>query len=136
MADSQPVQFEKSRSDKKQKHTWGSSETLASGPGFQTVRLTVSPLQAISPQWHRHRDQQWVVARGTARAVMDGKEQTLGRGQALNIPRTVEHSVANMSSVDPLEIMEIQTGDYLGEDDVVVQNEISSGVETEINPID
>ncbi len=70
-------------------------------------------------RWHRHQDLQWVVARGTAKVLVDGKEQTLGRGQSVEIARTFEYRVENYSSVDPLEIIEVQTGEYIGEDDVV-----------------
>ena len=101
---------------------WGSSETMSSGPGFQVRRLTLKPLQSIPSQWHRHTDEQWVIARGTARVVLDGTEQMLGRGQSINLPRTVTHSAENMSSIDPLEIIEVQTGDYLGDDDVADAN--------------
>jgi mannose-1-phosphate guanylyltransferase/mannose-6-phosphate isomerase len=98
---------------------WGSYEVLASGPGFQLKRLTVKPLKRLYLQWHRHRDEHWVMARGTARVVVDGRERTLGRGQSMDVPRTVTHRVENISSIDPLEIIELQTGDYLGEDDIV-----------------
>ena len=70
-------------------------------------------------QWHRHRDEQWAVARGAARIVVGEVEQTLGRGQSMWVPRTVVHRIENISRIEPLEIIEVQTGDYLGEDDVV-----------------
>ncbi len=92
---------------------------LYSGPGFQVKRLTVKPLARLSLQWHRHRDELWAVARGTAKVLVDGVEHTLGRGQSMDVPRTVHHRIENISSVDPLEIVELQTGDYLGEDDIV-----------------
>ena len=92
---------------------------LSSGPGFQIARLTIKPLQQIASHWHRHRDEQWVVARGTAHVRVDGTEHTLGRGQAVEVPRTVEHYVENISSVDPVELIEVRTGDYLDADDVV-----------------
>lgn len=119
MPDVEQVQFTKARPKKKERQPWGSSEVLTSGPGFQTVRLTISPLKRLPTMWHRHRDEQWVIARGTAKVLVDSKEQTFGRGQTVNIPRTVEHSAENISSVDPLEIIEVQTGDYIGGDDVV-----------------
>ena len=103
----------------KEQRPWGSFEILASGPGFQAKRMTVKPLKRLSLQWHRHRDEHWVVARGTAKVVIDGIEHTLGRGQSMDVPRTVTHRIENISSIDPLEIIELQTGDYLGEDDIV-----------------
>ena len=120
--DVEPVEFAPLNSktpNQKEQRPWGSFEILTSGPGFQVKRLTVKPLKRLSLQWHRHRDEHWAVARGTAKVLLDGEEFTLGRGQAMNIPRTVTHRVENISSIDPLEIIELQTGDYLGEDDIV-----------------
>jgi mannose-6-phosphate isomerase-like protein (cupin superfamily) len=117
LPETEPVKFAAVKI--KESRPWGSFEVLANGPGFQVKRLTVKPLKRLSLQWHRHRDESWVVARGTAKVTVDGKEQTLGRGQAMNVPRTITHRIENISSVDPLEIIEVQTGDYLGEDDIV-----------------
>jgi len=98
---------------------WGSYTVLSRGVGFQVKRLTVQPQKRLSLQWHRHRDEAWIVARGSALITLDGKELSLGRGQTLIVPRTTQHRIANISSIDPLEIVEVQTGDYLGEDDIV-----------------
>jgi len=119
MTTGEPVEFATSASKKRENRPWGSYEVLTSGPGFQAKRLTVKPQKRLSLQWHRHRDEHWVVARGTARVEVDGKEHTLGRGQSMDVPRTITHRIENISSVDPLEIIELQTGDYLGEDDIV-----------------
>lgn len=114
-----PVKFTSATSKNKEERPWGSFEVLAGGPGFQVKRLTVKPLKRLSLQWHRHRDEHWVVARGTAKVHVGGKEFTLGRGQSMHVPRTITHRIENISSIDPLEIVEVQTGDYLGEDDIV-----------------
>jgi mannose-1-phosphate guanylyltransferase/mannose-6-phosphate isomerase len=98
---------------------WGWFETLASGSGYQVKRLTVKPGKRLSLQWHRHRDEQWAVARGTARVTIGNKTLNLGRGQVAVVPRTVEHRIENLSSLETLEIVEVQTGEYLGEDDIV-----------------
>ena len=120
MPEAEPVTFASSTTAKKKEtRPWGSFEVLTSGPGFQVKRLTVKPLKRLSLQWHRHRDESWVVARGTAKVTVDGQEQTLGRGQSMKVPRTITHRIENISSVDPLEIVEVQTGDYLDEDDIV-----------------
>ena len=120
MPESQEVKFQAApRAGEKVERPWGSYTVLSSGPGFQVKRLTVKAGQRLSLQWHRHRDEHWVVARGTARVTVDGKEQNLGRGQSKDVPRTILHRIANLSSIDPLEIIEVQTGDYLGEDDIV-----------------
>ncbi len=98
---------------------WGWFESLASGAGYQVKRLHMLPQRRISLQWHRHRDELWVVARGTARVTIGEKSFTLGRGQSVAVARTVHHRIQNISTVEPLEIVEVQTGDYLGEDDIV-----------------
>jgi mannose-6-phosphate isomerase-like protein (cupin superfamily) len=119
MPEAESISFTTASKKTREQRPWGSFEVLANGPGFQAKRLTVKPLMRLSLQWHRHRDEHWVVARGTAKVVVDGKEHTLGRGQAMNVPRTITHRIENISSVDPLEIIEVQTGDYLAEDDIV-----------------
>jgi mannose-1-phosphate guanylyltransferase/mannose-6-phosphate isomerase len=119
MPDAESISFASTNRKTREQRPWGSFEVLANGPGFQAKRLTVKPLMRLSLQWHRHRDEYWVVARGSAKVVVDGEERTLGRGQAMNVPRTVTHRIENISSVDPLEIIEVQTGDYLAEDDIV-----------------
>ena len=73
----------------------------------------------LSLQWHRHRDETWVVARGTAKVIIDDSEITLGRGESAFVERNCHHRIENISSVEPLEIIEVQSGDYLGEDDIV-----------------
>ncbi len=119
MAEAEPIGFDSTGLKKKERRPWGSIDVLANGPGFRTRRLTISPLKRLSLHWHRHRDEHWVVARGTARISVDGVERTLGTGQSIDVPRTVEHRAENISSIDPLEIVEVQTGDYLGDDDIV-----------------
>ena len=105
--------------NKKVKSPWGSYEILCSGHGFQVKRLTVNINSRLSLQWHRHRDETWVVARGTAKVIIDDSEITLGRGESAFVERNCHHRIENISSVEPLEIIEVQSGDYLGEDDIV-----------------
>ena len=103
----------------REERPWGSYEVLTRGPGFQVKRLTVKPESRLSYQWHRHRAETWTVARGIAQVTIDGEQQNLGPSQSIHVPRTAKHRIANPSSVEPLEIIEVQTGDYLGEDDIV-----------------
>ena len=105
--------------NKKEKRPWGSYEILSSGHGFQVKRLTVNINSRLSLQWHRHRDETWVIARGTAKVIIDKNELILGRGESAFVERNCHHRIENISSVEPLEIIEVQTGDYLGEDDIV-----------------
>ena len=114
-----PVTFDSATKKKRETRPWGSYEILTNGPGFQTKRLTVKAESRLSLQWHRHRDETWVVARGTAKVTVGDKQHTLGRGQSMFVERNVHHRIENISSVEPLEIIEIQTGDYLGDDDIV-----------------
>ena len=116
---SSEVKFEAATKKKRETRPWGSYEIMTSGPGFQTKRLTVTSEKRLSLQWHRHRDETWVVARGTARVTVGEEQHTLGRGESIFVARNVHHRIENISSVEPLEIIEIQTGDYLGEDDIV-----------------
>ena len=103
----------------REERPWGSYEVLTRGPGFQVKRLTVKPESRLSYQWHRHRAETWTVARGIAQVTIDGEQQNLGPSQSIHVPRTAKHRIANPSSIEPLEIIEVQTGDYLGEDDIV-----------------
>tara|TARA_B100000700_G_scaffold330714_1_gene458537 strand:+ start:4655 stop:5056 length:402 start_codon:yes stop_codon:yes gene_type:complete len=113
------IKFESTNKKKRVDRPWGSYEILTTGPGFQAKRLIVQPAKRLSLQWHRHRDETWVVARGTARVTVGVEELTLGRGQTMHVSRNIHHRIENISSVEPLEIIEVQTGDYLGEDDIV-----------------
>ena len=92
---------------------------LTRGPGFQVKRLSIKPESRLSYQWHRHRSETWTVARGIAKVTINGEDQMLGPSQSIHVPRTHKHRIENPSSVEPLEIIEVQTGDYLGEDDIV-----------------
>ena len=118
MTNQSEVTFEPSKK-KRESRPWGSYEILVSGPGFQIKRITVKAEFRLSLQWHRHRDETWVVARGTAKVIVGEEEHTLGRGQSMFVSRNTHHRIENISSVEPLEIIEVQTGDYLGEDDIV-----------------
>ena len=83
------IKFETTSKRKREARPWGWYEILTSGPGFQTKRLTVKTESRLSLQWHRHRDETWVVARGTARVTVGEKEHTLGRGQSMFVARNV-----------------------------------------------
>ncbi len=107
------------RTGQREDRPWGSFEVLTRGPGFQVKRLTVKPEQRLSYQWHRHRAETWTVARGIAQVTIEDEDEMLGPSESIHVPRTHKHRITNPSSVEPLEIIEVQTGDYLGEDDIV-----------------
>lgn len=96
---------------------WGVSERVATGAGFAIKRLRVAPGEALSRQRHGHRAEHWVVVRGRAEVEVDGVVSQLGPNASIDIPVGAVHRLANPGS-EPLEIVEVQTGAYLGEDDI------------------
>ena len=97
---------------------WGVFSVVDSGPGFQVKRLTVHPGGAMSLQWHKHRAERWVVVQGEATVTRGDDVFTLGEGGSVDIPVGTVHRIENQSN-GTLEIIEVQQGDYLGEDDIV-----------------
>lgn len=97
---------------------WGTFTVVDSGPGFQVKRLTVHPGAAMSLQWHRHRAERWVVVRGDATVTRGDDVFTLPEGGSVDIPVGTVHRIENQGS-GQLDIIEVQQGDYLGEDDIV-----------------
>ena len=97
---------------------WGSYESLVVGEQFQVKRLTVTPGQTLSLQLHHHRAEHWVVVSGQAEVTRGDEVLTLGPDESTYIPIGMKHRLANRG-VDPLEVIEVQSGSYLGEDDIV-----------------
>ena len=97
---------------------WGSYEGVDAGERFQVKRLIVKPGASLSLQMHHHRAEHWVVVKGTARVTRDDAEFTLTENQSTYIPLGTKHRLANPGTI-PLEIIEVQSGAYLGEDDIV-----------------
>ena len=96
---------------------WGYYETLDEGKGFQAKRLMVKPGAKISLQRHQRRAEHWVVVSGTARVTRDGEEILLKANQSTYIPLGAKHRLENPGT-EPLYVIEVQSGDYLGEDDI------------------
>ena len=96
---------------------WGYYERLDSGAGFQVKRLFVNPHNALSLQSHQHRAEHWIVVQGTATITRGDSSQELLANESTFIPRQTRHRLAN-NTPDPLEVIEVQSGDYLGEDDI------------------
>ena len=105
-------------SHRKVHRPWGSYEVLDEGAGFQIKRLIVEPGAASSLQKHQRRAEHWVVVRGTARVTVGEKRYELREDESTYVPRGSVHRLENAGE-SPLEIVEVQTGDYLGEDDIV-----------------
>jgi mannose-1-phosphate guanylyltransferase / mannose-6-phosphate isomerase len=97
---------------------WGSYDGVDQGDRFQVKRIVVNPGAALSLQMHYHRAEHWVVVRGTARVTRGEETFLLTENQSTYIPLGVKHRLANPGRV-PLEIIEVQSGAYLGEDDIV-----------------
>ena len=97
---------------------WGSYESVDSGPRFQVKRLTVKPGATLSLQMHHHRAEHWIVVSGTARVTRGDDVFMLSENESTYIPLGTRHRLENPGTI-PLEIIEVQSGSYLGEDDIV-----------------
>ncbi|MEK6749108.1 MAG: mannose-1-phosphate guanylyltransferase/mannose-6-phosphate isomerase [Pseudomonadota bacterium] len=97
---------------------WGAYEGIDLGNRFQVKRITVNPGASLSLQMHHHRAEHWIVVHGTARVTRGDEEFFLTENQSTYIPLGVVHRLANPGTI-PLEIIEVQSGAYLGEDDIV-----------------
>jgi mannose-1-phosphate guanylyltransferase/mannose-6-phosphate isomerase len=102
---------------------WGFFETLSIGPRFQVKLLHVKPGAKLSMQMHHHRSEHWVVVQGTAKVVVGDDEKLLRENESVYIFATQWHRLENPGKV-PLEIIEVQIGSYLGEDDIVRTDDI------------
>jgi mannose-1-phosphate guanylyltransferase/mannose-6-phosphate isomerase len=97
---------------------WGSYETIAEGHRFQAKRIIVKPGGRLSLQKHHHRAEHWVIVQGTARATRDDEQMLLTENESTYIPLGSVHRLENPGQLD-LVVIEIQSGAYLGEDDIV-----------------
>ena len=97
---------------------WGSYDTVDVGDRFQVKRLTVKPGATLSLQMHHHRAEHWIVVSGTARVTCDDKVFLLAENESTYIPIGARHRIENPGKV-PLHIVEVQSGTYFGEDDIV-----------------
>ena len=97
---------------------WGSYQTSDADDRFQVKRLVVNPGQILSLQMHHHRAEHWVVVKGTAEVTIDDNVQTLCENESCYIPIGSTHRLHNPGKI-PLFIIEVQSGSYLGEDDIV-----------------
>lgn len=97
---------------------WGSYDSIENGPRFQVKRLKVKPGAVLSLQLHHHRAEHWIVVSGTARITRGDEVFLLEENQSTYIPIGVQHRIENPGKI-PLHIIEVQSGSYLGEDDIV-----------------
>ncbi len=97
---------------------WGSYQSLAEGEGYQVKHIIVNPGAALSLQLHNRRAEHWTVIRGTGVVVCDQREFELRSNESTFIPLGAKHRLSNPGT-EPVELIEVQVGDYLGEDDIV-----------------
>jgi len=102
---------------------WGFFETLSLGPRFQVKLLHVNPGGKLSMQMHHHRSEHWVVVHGTAKVSIGGEEKLVRENESVYIVATQWHRLENPGKT-PLEMIEVQIGSYLGEDDIVRSDDI------------
>ena len=97
---------------------WGDYEGVAAGDRFQVKQITVKPGEKLSLQMHHHRAEHWVVVEGTALVTKGEETVLLTENQSTYIPIGVTHRLENPGEI-PLTLIEVQSGSYLGEDDIV-----------------
>jgi mannose-1-phosphate guanylyltransferase/mannose-6-phosphate isomerase len=102
---------------------WGSYESLITSERFQVKSIVVNPGQKLSLQKHHHRAEHWIVVNGTAEVTCEDKVFTLAEDESTYIPLGHKHRLANPGCI-PLELIEVQSGSYLGEDDIVRYEDI------------
>ncbi|WP_413813447.1 mannose-1-phosphate guanylyltransferase/mannose-6-phosphate isomerase [Devosia sp. Leaf420] len=97
---------------------WGGYSSILMGERFQVKKLFVKPGKKLSLQKHHHRSEHWIVVRGTAEVTVDGTVTMLSENQSIYLPLGCTHRLANPGKIE-LELIEVQTGSYLGEDDII-----------------
>lgn len=97
---------------------WGSYTILEDGPRYKIKRIAVNANEKLSLQMHYHRSEHWVVIKGTARVTVGDKEMLIHENESVYVPKSTMHRLENPGKVQ-LEIIEVQNGEYVGEDDIV-----------------
>lgn len=97
---------------------WGWYESLVMGARFQVKRIVVRPGASLSLQSHHHRAEHWIVVEGTAKVTIGGEQSLLSENQSIYVPLGARHRLENPGKL-PLTLIEVQTGSYLGEDDII-----------------
>ena len=104
---------------------WGHFETLVLADRFQVKRIVVKPGAALSLQSHHHRAEHWIVVEGTAKVTVDDDVRLVSENQSVYIPLGAVHRMENPGKVDMV-LIEVQTGSYLGEDDIIRYEDVYS----------
>ena len=97
---------------------WGEYTVLDTGERFRIKKITVNPKESLSLQMHHHRTEHWVVIKGMAKIRIGDKELFIHEGESTFVPKSTLHKLENPGKV-PLEIIEVQNGEYVEEDDII-----------------
>jgi len=97
---------------------WGTYQSVDNGDRYQVKRITVKSGERLSLQTHHHRSEHWIVVRGTARVTVNDLVKIVHENESIYIPIGAEHRLENPGKL-PLHLIEVQSGAYLGEDDIV-----------------
>lgn len=119
----QPEQKNEKILNKPMNRPWGYYIVTSMGDGFETKIIHVNSGQKLSVQSHNHRSEHWFILSGKANVILNDKEMVLLPGQSIDIPQKAIHSLQNLQKED-LEIVEIQTGDLLSEEDIIRYSDI------------
>lgn len=103
---------------RKVRRPWGAYDSIDQDAGFQVKRITVNPGASLSLQMHHHRAEHWIVVEGTAEVTCGDKVYLVEKNESTYIPLGEKHRLTNPGKI-PLKLIEVQSGDYLGEDDIV-----------------
>lgn len=106
-----------------ERRPWGAYHVLDQGDGYKVKRIEVNPGGRLSLQSHKHRGEHWTVVRGTATVTVNDKVLTLHVAEATFIPLGAKHRLENLTN-SPLEIIEVQLGAYVEEDDIIRYDDI------------
>jgi len=101
---------------------WGYYQTIDDGELYKVKRIVVHKGHKLSLQYHNHRAEHWVIVRGVAEVIIDDKTSKLTENDSIYIPKGAQHRLSNIGDID-LHLIEVQTGKYLGEDDIVRLND-------------
>ena len=103
---------------KTEERPWGKYEVLYDWTDCKVKKITVNPGQRLSYQYHKKRSETWVIIQGEGIVTIEGKDKNISKGDTIIIPVTSKHRIENIGN-DKLIFIEIQTGEYFGEDDIV-----------------
>ncbi len=110
--------FSEGKVNKKTYRPWGSFTSIEKGKSWQVKKLEIKPKASLSLQMHRHRAEHWVIVNGTAKIEIDSKISVLCENESIYVPLGSKHRLSNPGNL-PLILIEVQSGNYLGEDDII-----------------